>query len=228
MTAFIHQIKQKSLLFQALVISLAIHAIGLIYFYSHPLLLHHPWESFFGRSSMTPTVLPFEEDAPEVVQKNKELEESFEELIVLPSHLQKPWDLTQFPEGIALSPSSEENRSFELLFEPPRYSSIEDKLSFDSIAVTETPSLTETEEETLVLLDETPLKSLVAPIVFDPFTSPTAPPSIQGDLFPEQDEIDAVVAALKRGEISGTFDKALKEYEQHFAEYCGFNESHPL
>ena len=36
-----------------------------------------------------------------------------------------------------------------------------------------------------------------------------------------QDEIDAVVAALKRGEISGTFGEALKEFEQRFAEYCG-------
>ena len=37
----------------------------------------------------------------------------------------------------------------------------------------------------------------------------------------EQDEIDAVVAALKRGEISGTFGEALKEFEQRFADYCG-------
>lgn len=37
----------------------------------------------------------------------------------------------------------------------------------------------------------------------------------------EQDEIDAVVAALKRGEISGTFGEALKEFEQRFAEYSG-------
>jgi perosamine synthetase len=37
----------------------------------------------------------------------------------------------------------------------------------------------------------------------------------------EQDEIDAVVAALKRGEISGTFGEASKEFEQKFAEYSG-------
>jgi perosamine synthetase len=37
----------------------------------------------------------------------------------------------------------------------------------------------------------------------------------------EQDEIDSVVAALKRGEISGTFGEALKEFEQSFAEYSG-------
>jgi perosamine synthetase len=36
-----------------------------------------------------------------------------------------------------------------------------------------------------------------------------------------QDEIDAVVAALKRGEISGTFGEALKKFEQDFAAYCG-------
>ena len=34
-----------------------------------------------------------------------------------------------------------------------------------------------------------------------------------------QDEIDSVVAALKRGEISGTFGESLKEFEQRFAEY---------
>ena len=37
----------------------------------------------------------------------------------------------------------------------------------------------------------------------------------------EQDEIDAVVAALKRGEISGTFGKSIKEFEHRFAEYSG-------
>ncbi len=37
----------------------------------------------------------------------------------------------------------------------------------------------------------------------------------------EQDEIDSVVAALKRGEISGTFGEALKNFEQQFADYCG-------
>lgn len=37
----------------------------------------------------------------------------------------------------------------------------------------------------------------------------------------EQDEIDSVVAALKRGEISGTFGESLKEFEERFAEYCG-------
>lgn len=37
----------------------------------------------------------------------------------------------------------------------------------------------------------------------------------------EQEEIDAVVAALKRGEISGTFGETLKEFENSFAEYSG-------
>lgn len=37
----------------------------------------------------------------------------------------------------------------------------------------------------------------------------------------EQDEIDSVVAALQRGEISGTFGEALKEFEKRFADYCG-------
>jgi len=37
----------------------------------------------------------------------------------------------------------------------------------------------------------------------------------------EQVEIDAVVAALKRGEISGTFGEALNEFEGKFAEYIG-------
>lgn len=34
-------------------------------------------------------------------------------------------------------------------------------------------------------------------------------------------EIDAVVASLKRGEISGTFGKSIPQFEQEFAEYCG-------
>ena len=36
-----------------------------------------------------------------------------------------------------------------------------------------------------------------------------------------QDEINAVVAALRRGEVSGTFGKSIPEFEQEFAEYCG-------
>ena len=35
------------------------------------------------------------------------------------------------------------------------------------------------------------------------------------------EEIEAVVAALKRGEISGSFGKAIPEFEQAFAQYCG-------
>lgn len=35
------------------------------------------------------------------------------------------------------------------------------------------------------------------------------------------DEIEAVVAALKRGEISGSFGIAIEEFEQRFAAYCG-------
>ncbi len=36
-----------------------------------------------------------------------------------------------------------------------------------------------------------------------------------------EEEIDAVVAALRRGEISGTFGRALEEFEQEFAAFCG-------
>jgi len=36
-----------------------------------------------------------------------------------------------------------------------------------------------------------------------------------------EEEIEAVVAALRRGEVSGTFGRALVEFEQEFAAYCG-------
>lgn len=36
-----------------------------------------------------------------------------------------------------------------------------------------------------------------------------------------EEEIEAVVAALRRGEISGTFGRALVEFEQEFTAYCG-------
>ena len=36
-----------------------------------------------------------------------------------------------------------------------------------------------------------------------------------------EEEIDAVVAALRRGEISGTFGQTIPQFEQEFAEYCG-------
>jgi len=36
-----------------------------------------------------------------------------------------------------------------------------------------------------------------------------------------EEEITAVVAALRRGEISGTFGATIPQFEQEFAEYCG-------
>ncbi|MDB9395280.1 aminotransferase class I/II-fold pyridoxal phosphate-dependent enzyme [Microcystis aeruginosa] len=36
-----------------------------------------------------------------------------------------------------------------------------------------------------------------------------------------EEEINAVVAALKRGEISGTFGESILQFEQEFAQYCG-------
>src|SRR3972149_4919780 len=36
-----------------------------------------------------------------------------------------------------------------------------------------------------------------------------------------EEEIEAVVAALRRGEISGSFGSAITEFEQQFAEYVG-------
>ena len=36
-----------------------------------------------------------------------------------------------------------------------------------------------------------------------------------------EDEIEAVVAALRRGEVSGTFGESISSFEQEFAEYCG-------
>lgn len=36
-----------------------------------------------------------------------------------------------------------------------------------------------------------------------------------------EEEIEAVVAALRRGEISGTFGQTIPEFEQAFADYCG-------
>jgi perosamine synthetase len=36
-----------------------------------------------------------------------------------------------------------------------------------------------------------------------------------------EEEIEAVVAALRRGEISGSFGESIPQFEQEFAEYCG-------
>jgi len=37
----------------------------------------------------------------------------------------------------------------------------------------------------------------------------------------EEEEISAVVRALRRGEISGSFGESISQFEQKFAEYCG-------
>lgn len=96
-------------LFLALFVSLLLHASGLFYFYTHPILLHSSWKSWFGLSARIPSLLAQgdEEMAIEEQTKTAAIEDAFEHFLVLSSHLKHPMDLVKLPEGTSLSPTEE-------------------------------------------------------------------------------------------------------------------------
>ncbi len=132
MTFLLNLIKQKSLLFKCLAISLALHLLGIIYFYTHPILIHSSWDSLFGISSAEPELLDYEEENSDLLQKNSLIEDAFQHVLVQSSHFQQPLDLIELPKGVALSPNIEESPLGEI--------QVESKISWD-LSSSETPSL---------------------------------------------------------------------------------------
>src|SRR5689334_10235948 len=88
----------------SLAASIGLHAIGLYFLISHPMMLHHSLRSLFGISTAAPEYLDTSED---LVKKSHIVEEVFEHILVLSPHLQQPFDLIELPRGIAIAPSEE-------------------------------------------------------------------------------------------------------------------------
>jgi hypothetical protein len=97
----------KRLLTKCLSFSFILHFSALIVFYFNPLILNGNFLSLFGLSSAQPTPIDWEDEDLNALQKTHELEEAFEHIIVLSSHLQQPYDLVELPKGIALAPNQE-------------------------------------------------------------------------------------------------------------------------
>jgi len=100
------QLNCPPLLWKCLLASIGLHLTGLVLFYNHPLLLHSPFSSFFGQSVPDPIALETKEDL-QLIEKNQQLEEVFKEVLILSSQLQHPFDLSEAPKGITLSPLEE-------------------------------------------------------------------------------------------------------------------------
>ncbi|MBY0529812.1 MAG: VWA domain-containing protein [Rhabdochlamydiaceae bacterium] len=115
MTTLLHTAKRKSAFFKCLAASLVLHLIGVIYFYTHPILIHSSWKSLFGFSSTLPSVLEQNEESLE--EANLILEEAFEKIFVLPHHLRSPLDSVELPKGMPLSPTEEELTGSSLALE---------------------------------------------------------------------------------------------------------------
>ncbi len=107
MTYISSLMKRKSLLLKCIAISLALHVSALIYFYTHPIILHSGWQSLFGLSAATPEQLDFEEDNQDLLEKNSMIKEAFHRVLVLSPHFQQPLDLVELPKSLALSPNDE-------------------------------------------------------------------------------------------------------------------------
>lgn len=100
-------IRQRSLLIKCLAVSFLLHLFALLYFYTHPIVIHSSWKSLFGLSTPTPDILNDEEENPELIEKSKIIHEAFHQILVLSPHFQQPLDLAELPKGIPLSPNTE-------------------------------------------------------------------------------------------------------------------------
>lgn len=99
----------RRVLYLSLAASLGIHALGLYFLVSHPMLLRYSLSSLFGISIPAPSYLESEE---QLDRKNREIEEIFKQILVLSPHLQEPFDFP-LPISLALAPQKEESLSFE-------------------------------------------------------------------------------------------------------------------
>ncbi len=107
MTFIFDFIRQKNLFIKCLTVSFLLHLFALLYFYTHPIVIHSSWKSLFGLSAATPNILDYEEENPELIEKSKIIHEAFHQILVLSPHFQQPLDLAELPKGIALSPNTE-------------------------------------------------------------------------------------------------------------------------
>lgn len=97
----------RNLLMKCISISLAIH-LGLVtFFYFHPFILQGPFNSLFGITVATPSLIDAEDEEAIAEENSRVLKEVFEQVVVLPPHLQQPYDLSELPKGMALAPSQE-------------------------------------------------------------------------------------------------------------------------
>jgi len=99
----------RRVLYLSLAASLGIHALGLYFLVSNPMLLRYSLSSLFGISIPAPSYLESEE---QLNRKNREIEEVFKQILVLSPHLQEPFDLA-LPSSVALAPQKEEDLSLE-------------------------------------------------------------------------------------------------------------------
>lgn len=99
--------KRHSTLITSLAVSIGLHALGIYFLATHPMMLHHSLRSLFGISIAAPEYLDIQEDQA-LAKKNYAVEEAFEHILVLSSHRQQPFDLVELPRAVTLSPYEEE------------------------------------------------------------------------------------------------------------------------
>lgn len=101
-----NKIKRHSLLITSLTASVGLHAFGLYFLVSHPMMLRHTLCSLFGLSITAPQYLDTQ-DEEAIAKKNQLIEEVFEQILVMSPRVQQPFDLVELPRGIAIAPSEE-------------------------------------------------------------------------------------------------------------------------
>jgi len=104
-----HELTRRSLLIKCIAISLLLHIMLLYFFYKHPLSLYA--SSIFHKTRTKPTAVLAGEDIS-LIDKDKILAETFENITFLPTSMTEPYDLAKTPKSSLLAPISEDSVDF--------------------------------------------------------------------------------------------------------------------
>ncbi len=106
-TVIFSQTDSRKLGIKYLILSIALHVLAISFLFLYPLLLQSPLDSLFGMTFAKPKMLDDEEEL-DSIEKNQFLDDVFEHIVVLPSQLQRPYDLTHLPQGKMMAPNLEQ------------------------------------------------------------------------------------------------------------------------
>ena len=203
----------RNLLSKCLLISVGLHAVGILVFYTHPNLFQPAPHPFFSFSPTTPKVLQQQEPMLTLEEKNQMLEEAFDEILLASSHFQHPLDLVELPEHHPRAPKVESSFLLEPQAEDPEV--LPEELVF-TLPIAETIAMTEQEIPSPSLLAES--MPLAENHQIDLLSAIAEPDLSSLTIAPSTDE--GYQDFVKGGEIALLFASPSEEKEQSAAVFA--------